>query len=202
VFEHHGDYQCDGVPDGPGTSTSGGIDCLTESVPDGYGKLITMPLGLEGDINDVRPANSSVLEWYYQLSARWVPKLECSDYPPPGYATHPAGGAPSTGTGTGTTSGQNKKEKEEEEQGTAGSTVPNSAIYPRPKAMSFHNYAGPGDLNRKQSSYVFTYQVPLQYNLPIYIYVCCACYAMLCCIIMLLHTLLCCILPFYVLSLL
>lgn len=37
-------------------------------------------------------------------------------------------------------------------------TVP-SAFYPRPKALSFHNFNGPGDLNTKQSSLVFTYQV-------------------------------------------
>ena len=66
IFEHHGDYQC--------TAEDGGVDCMIESVPDGYGKLITHELGLEGDLNDMRAANSEPLEWYYELGIRWVPR--------------------------------------------------------------------------------------------------------------------------------
>lgn len=200
IFEHHGDYQCTGVPDGPDSSTSGGLDCLTESVPDGYGKLITHPLGLEGDINDARAPNSTVLEWYYQLAARWVPKLECSEYPqpedddqtentqperaatsatvttaaaakPPAAVTAATTSATAKGSSANTNSAgvsaapkapaapQHQPQPLVAQRGLkSGSKVP-SAVYPRPKAMSFHNYAGPGDLNTKQSSFVFTYQV-------------------------------------------
>lgn len=66
VGEHHGDYECH--------PEEGGVDCMYETFPDGYGKLITYPLGLESDFNDVRAPGSEVLEWYYTLGARWVPK--------------------------------------------------------------------------------------------------------------------------------
>lgn len=163
MFEHHGDYQCTGVSDGDPVhpEVSGGLDCLTESLPDGYGKLITRPLGLEGDINDARAPNSTVLEWYYQLSARWVPKLDCSEYPQPSdddetdapvaeHSADSADGTPSAPTDAGAPKKKSKASKR--------AKLP-SAVHPRPKAMSFHNYAGPGDLNEKQSSFVFTYQV-------------------------------------------
>lgn len=184
MFEHHGDYQCTGVPDGPDSAASAGLDCLTESVPDGYGKLITHPLGLEGDINDARAPNSTVLEWYYQLAARWVPKLECSEYPQPTdddqtektepehavpeqAATNPVTGGDAADKGTATAETATAAGVAESPSDAAaggpkrkakGNKLP-SAVYPRPKAMSFHNYAGPGDLNQKQSSFVFTYQV-------------------------------------------
>ena len=67
VMEHHGDYEC--------REEDGGLDCLLESVPDGYGKLITTPLQVEGDMNDVRACNSEPYEYYYQIGARWVPKV-------------------------------------------------------------------------------------------------------------------------------
>lgn len=70
VLEHHGDYQ------GFTTDPAGGLDLLSETVPDGYGKFITFPLGLEGDMNDVRAANSEPLEWYYELGIRWVPRVD------------------------------------------------------------------------------------------------------------------------------
>jgi hypothetical protein len=70
VMEHHGDYQ------DVSTSPGQGLDILTESIPLGYGKLLTYPLGLEGDINDERALNSEPLEWYYELGVRWVPLRE------------------------------------------------------------------------------------------------------------------------------
>ena len=157
----------DGTPttyDGPAGSTlnphkgvtSAGMDCLTESIPDGYGKLITHPLGLEGDINDARPANSTVLEWYYQLSARWVPKLECSEYPQPSDDDDAKVVVPEHNTDAAKAAAPTSTEKKKAKATKA--KVP-SAVYPRPRAMSFHNFAGPGDLNDKQSSFVFTYQV-------------------------------------------
>lgn len=177
MFEHHGDYQCTGVPDGtpqvpddgededpsaPRPMTSAGLDCLTESVPDGYGKLITQPLGLEGDINDVRAPNSTVLEWYYQLAARWVPKLECSDYPGAQDDDDTAEAESLNGkvaaAATAATEATESTAKATGKKGKKKKKV-HSALFPRPKAMSFHNFAGPGDLNLKQSSFVFTYQV-------------------------------------------
>lgn len=110
VFEHHGDYQC--------LRGEGELECLTESAPHGYGKLLTFELGLEGDINDVRAPNSPALEWYYELGARWIPKND-----------------------------PNKK---------PSYTYPDNI-----KAMSFHNFAGPGDFKRTdQSTWIFTYQAP------------------------------------------
>ena len=103
VFEHHGDYQC--------IDEEGGLECLLETVPDGYGKLLTYPLGLEGDINDVRAPGSEPLEWYYQISIRWTPK-----------------------------------------ESRLGRTI---------QPMHFHNFAGPGNFDRKnQNSYILTYQCP------------------------------------------
>jgi hypothetical protein len=144
------------------------MDCLTESIPDGYGKLITFPLGLEGDINDVRPPNSTAMEWYYQLSARWVPKLECSEFPQPAddddstatpVAEGSAAGAPSESSIAHLPTDPAPAVKRRAKSNSK-SSIP-SAVYPRPRAMSFHNFAGPGDLNSKQSSLVFTYQVKL-----------------------------------------
>jgi hypothetical protein len=66
VLEHHGDYE--------GRKNDVGLDLFSESIPEGYGKLITFQLGLEGDLNDVRPTDSDELEWYYELGGRWVPK--------------------------------------------------------------------------------------------------------------------------------
>ena len=68
MFEHRGDYQP--------TEGKGGLNGLSETVPDGYGKLVTIPIGLEGDINDVRAPNSDVLEWYYEFGIRWIPNNE------------------------------------------------------------------------------------------------------------------------------
>ncbi len=65
VFEHHGDYQCN--------PEEGGLDCLFEEIPLGYAKLLTSPLGLEGDLNDIRATGSAPLEWYYELGIKWVP---------------------------------------------------------------------------------------------------------------------------------
>lgn len=35
-----------------------------------YGKLVLQPFGLEGELNDVRPAGSEPLEWYYEIGMR------------------------------------------------------------------------------------------------------------------------------------
>jgi hypothetical protein len=41
-----------------------------------YVKLITSPLGIEGEINDVRPSNSDPLEWYWEVGILWRPNLD------------------------------------------------------------------------------------------------------------------------------
>ena len=46
----------------------GGLNGLSETYPDGYGKLVTLPIGLEGDLNDVRAVDSPPLEWCIPLS--------------------------------------------------------------------------------------------------------------------------------------
>eukprot|EP00602_Paraphysomonas_sp_CaronLab_P007625 CAMPEP_0185022866 /NCGR_PEP_ID=MMETSP1103-20130426/5566_1 /TAXON_ID=36769 /ORGANISM="Paraphysomonas bandaiensis, Strain Caron Lab Isolate" /LENGTH=649 /DNA_ID=CAMNT_0027555137 /DNA_START=113 /DNA_END=2062 /DNA_ORIENTATION=- len=66
TLETHGDYVC--------VAEDGGNDCHVESFHEGYGKLITHTLGLEGEINDVRPHHSETLVWYWEIGARWVPK--------------------------------------------------------------------------------------------------------------------------------
>ena len=106
VLEHHGDYQ--------GTKNDADLDIFFESTPEGYGKLITFELGLEGDLNDVRSINSTTLEWYYELGGHWIPKTETL----------------------------NKN-------------------YPLTKAVSFHNFAGPGEFTiGVQSTYIFTFKTP------------------------------------------
>jgi len=64
VMETHGDYTC--------SDEDGGLDCRLESFPDGHGKLITSPLGIEGELNDVRAAGSEPLTWYWQVGVRWA----------------------------------------------------------------------------------------------------------------------------------
>lgn len=66
-MEHHGDYEC--------RDEDGGLNCFLESVPDGYGKFITTPLQIEGDMNDVRACNSEPFAYYYQIGAHWRPKV-------------------------------------------------------------------------------------------------------------------------------
>ena len=66
VFEHHRDYQ------GSSDENEGGLNLLSETVPDGFGKLLTFELGLEGDLNDVRAPGLQEIEWYYELGAKWI----------------------------------------------------------------------------------------------------------------------------------
>ena len=39
-----------------------------------YSLLSSLQFGLEGELNDVRPTGSPVIEWYYEMGVRWVPK--------------------------------------------------------------------------------------------------------------------------------
>mmetsp|Transcript_4367 Transcript_4367/g.7164 ORF Transcript_4367/g.7164 Transcript_4367/m.7164 type:complete len:656 (+) Transcript_4367:183-2150(+) len=62
-IEQHGDYQCHPEDDG--------IECLTQG--DHLMRRLPHPIDLEGELNDVRPANSEPLEWYFQLAIKWRP---------------------------------------------------------------------------------------------------------------------------------
>lgn len=113
IGEHHGDYQC--------TEADGGLDCNLESNPDGYGKLVTYEIGLEGDLNDIRAPNSELLEWYYELGVRWIPKV--SEHNPV-------------------------------------------------RAMSLHNFAGPGDFSfSNQGTFLFTHMVLINIIYTILMYI-------------------------------
>lgn len=65
VLEQHGDYQC--------VEADGGSECFFERVADGYAKVVTSPLDLEGELNDARAPGSAPLEWWYQVAVRWRP---------------------------------------------------------------------------------------------------------------------------------
>eukprot|EP00930_Biecheleria_cincta_P020400 TRINITY_DN15358_c0_g1_i2.p1 TRINITY_DN15358_c0_g1~~TRINITY_DN15358_c0_g1_i2.p1 ORF type:complete len:666 (+),score=35.24 TRINITY_DN15358_c0_g1_i2:83-2080(+) len=65
VIEQHGDYQC---MDG-----EGGTDCIFERTADGHAKVITSPLDLEGESNDVRAPHSAPLRWWKLAVIRWHP---------------------------------------------------------------------------------------------------------------------------------
>eukprot|EP00968_Pinguiococcus_pyrenoidosus_P028354 scaffold7789_cov200-Pinguiococcus_pyrenoidosus.AAC.1 len=71
VFEQHGDYEC--------RKEDGGVRCLLEDLPDGYAKLVTTPMTINGELNDVRAPDSEVLEWYYQVAMRYIPKEPSED---------------------------------------------------------------------------------------------------------------------------
>jgi hypothetical protein len=68
VFEQHGDYQC--------IKEDGGSNCLLEDMPEGYAKLVTAPLTINGELNDCRAAGEPEIEWYYQTAIRWIPKVD------------------------------------------------------------------------------------------------------------------------------
>lgn len=68
VIEQHGDYQCE--------DQDGGIDCFFERTADGHAKVLTMPLDLEGEINDVRAPDSEPMTWWYQIVLRWFPRTK------------------------------------------------------------------------------------------------------------------------------
>jgi hypothetical protein len=40
-----------------------------------YGKFIKTPLGIEGELNDVRSFNSEPLEWYWEMGIQWIPNV-------------------------------------------------------------------------------------------------------------------------------
>ena len=61
VMEQHGDYQCNVEDDG--------IECLTTV----ENRRIREGLDIEGELNDVRPAGSEKIKFYYQAGFRWSP---------------------------------------------------------------------------------------------------------------------------------
>jgi hypothetical protein len=72
AVEQHGDYQC--------IEEEGGLDCLAEQNPRNTGRLVTTPLDLEGELNDVRAPRSEKLVWWYEVAVRWTPDVK--SFPP------------------------------------------------------------------------------------------------------------------------
>ena len=60
-MEQHGDYQCNVEDDG--------IECLTTKDM----RRFRQPLDIEGELNDIRPAHSETIKFYYQTAFRWTP---------------------------------------------------------------------------------------------------------------------------------
>ena len=60
-LEQHGDYQCNVEDDG--------IECLTTI----ENRRLHQGLDIEGELNDIRPAGSEPIKWYYQAAFRWSP---------------------------------------------------------------------------------------------------------------------------------
>lgn len=83
-FEQHGDYQC--------KDEDGGLDCLLGG--DHNHRRITQALDVEGEINDVRPADSPPLKWYFQVAFEW--KIVDQDDQPISQMTITAPGATTT----------------------------------------------------------------------------------------------------------
>jgi hypothetical protein len=63
VMEQHGDYVCQPEDDG--------VDCLTQGAH--LPRRVIEKLDIEGELNDVRPAGSEPMEWYFQIAMRWAP---------------------------------------------------------------------------------------------------------------------------------
>ena len=68
-IQHHGDEQC--------TAEAGGTDCMLHSYGE-YVKTVTQPLKIYGELNDVRPKNSTPIEWFYQLAVRTIERQAMS----------------------------------------------------------------------------------------------------------------------------
>jgi len=63
-FDVHGDRQCQ--------MQLSGTDCLIRAFPSGYGIRLTDPMRTFYDLNDVRHAGSSTLEFYSEHMYRWT----------------------------------------------------------------------------------------------------------------------------------
>ena len=61
VLERHGEWN---FIDDPVVSA--------EAEPRGYGRAVTFPLDIDGELNDVRPAGSAAMTWSFQVAVRWV----------------------------------------------------------------------------------------------------------------------------------
>lgn len=72
VFEQHGDDECYG--------DEGGANCFFEEF-ENYAKLVTVPMSINAELNDVRPPSSPTLEWYYQVGMKYIPKVKVAPGP-------------------------------------------------------------------------------------------------------------------------
>lgn len=71
LMEWHGDYQC--------REEDGGVLCMLESLPEGYGKTIEKTWDIEGELNDVRRRGSEKMEFYLETAIRWRPRNLVND---------------------------------------------------------------------------------------------------------------------------
>ena len=62
VIERHGEWNFAGATPA----------VRAEAEPAGYGRLVSWPLDIDSEINDVRPAGSPPLTWWFELALRWV----------------------------------------------------------------------------------------------------------------------------------
>ena len=65
-FDTHGDREC--------LANNGGVACLLQTQPEGYGQLIKYPMCSLGDWNDMRPAGSPEMEFWVENAFRWTRK--------------------------------------------------------------------------------------------------------------------------------
>jgi hypothetical protein len=66
---HHGDHQC--------VTDEGGTDCFVDNYPRNP-KLVYGPIGIIAEFNDVRPASSPPMTWWYQISIRISAKKDAA----------------------------------------------------------------------------------------------------------------------------
>merc|ERR1712113_58836 len=77
IFEHHGDYQLPDEEGGASNKESFGLDHRKRGT-----RRVYSPLSITGEFNDVRPAGSPPLKWWYQLAIRILPSNEVNHQPP------------------------------------------------------------------------------------------------------------------------
>jgi hypothetical protein len=63
-YEAHGDYQC--------RDQEGGVGCYIDGF-EGHGKMVDYLMHIEGEVNDVRAVGSPPMEWFIEISFRWIP---------------------------------------------------------------------------------------------------------------------------------
>lgn len=141
AMETHGDYLC--------TDHDGGMGCRLESSPKGYAKLVRMPFGLEGEINDVRETGSPALEWYFEIGVRWIPKTPETSAQDSAISSNSPSPKTALRQASNTTASRRRLGGEENKL----------------RSYSFHNFAGPGEYSiAHQKTYVLTFPTPTRWE--------------------------------------